>query len=80
MDNRAGRALTILVHRFPAFVTPEHCSCPGFFVGEELEEMTSDSDFFSLAGVDGAEVGLTGRGGPILDEGGMGKVLGVGFD
>jgi len=72
------RALTIRVHRFPAFVTPEHCSWPGFFTRlEELEEVLLESDLVFLTGVAGKDVGFVAKG----NRGGLAcKERGIGLE
>ena len=52
------------MQRFPAFVTPEHCSWPGFFTRlEELEEVLLESDLVFLTGVADKDAGLIGADG-----------------
>lgn len=61
MDSNAGRALTIRVHLFPAFVTPAHCSWPAFLAElPKSDVLLTESDLLFLIGVDGKDAGFPG--------------------
>ena len=74
------RVLTIRVHRFPAFVTPEHCSWPGFFTPLEELEVLLESDLVFLTGVAGKDAGFEAAGGREALVCGFNEETGIGLE